>query len=87
MFNKTIVSLLLIVSIPITIGISSNIPIVSTIFHDHQTIAQPTTTKMPSNFLTYDNSTYGIKIQYPDNWQAKPANGFLGESYFLATRG
>lgn len=87
MFNKTIVSLLLIVSIPITIGISSNIPIVSTIFHNHQTIAQPTTTKMPSNFLTYDNSTYGIKIQYPDNWQAKPANGFLGEVVFFSPQG
>ena len=38
----------------------------------HNLLAQvkPTTT----NFLTYSNSTYGIKIQYPSDWQ-KQENG------------
>jgi len=69
------VILLLIVSIPLTLGISYNIPVFSTIFHDQQAMAQKTTTStspsstvMP-NFLTYHNSTYGINIQYPSDWR------------------
>jgi hypothetical protein len=53
------VILLLIASIPLTLGISYNIPVFSTIFHDQQAMAQKTTTStspsstvMP-NFLTY----------------------------------
>jgi hypothetical protein len=71
---RTIVILLLVVSIPvIIIGISSsNIPVVSTIFHNQQAMAQnmaiPTT--MP-NFLEYHNSTYGINVQYPSDWLYK----------------
>jgi hypothetical protein len=69
----TIVILLLIVSIPLTIAISSNIPVVSTIFHNQQAMAQKKTTSasiMP-NFFTYHNSTYGINIQYPSDWVYK----------------
>jgi eukaryotic-like serine/threonine-protein kinase len=33
----------------------------------HLALAATTTTKN-SNFLTYQNSTYGVKIQYPSNW-------------------
>ena len=70
---RTIIGLLLIVSIPITIAISSNnITIASTIFHNQQAMAQnmaiPTT--MP-NFLEYHNSTYGINVQYPSDWLYK----------------
>jgi hypothetical protein len=46
-----------------------------------------TTTTISSNLLTYNNSTYGIKIQYPKNWQEKPANGFLGEVVFFSPQG
>ena len=52
-----------------------------------QAMAQMTTTKTSSNFLTYENSTYGVKIQYPENWQTKPANGFLGEVVFFTPQG
>ena len=54
-----------------------------------QASAQSTTTTSSSatNFLTYDNSTYGIKIQYPDNWEKKPADGLLGEVVFFLPRG
>lgn len=67
---RTIVSLLLIVSISITIGISSNIPVVSTTFHYQEAMAQNTATTTP-NFLTYHNSTYGINVQYPSDWLYK----------------
>jgi hypothetical protein len=67
---RTIVSLLLIVSISITIGISSNIPVVSTTFHYQEAMAQNTATTTP-NFLTYHNSTYGINVQYPFDWLYK----------------
>ena len=72
---RTIIGLLLIVSIPITIAISSNnITIASTIFHNQQAMAQnmaiPTTATMP-NFLEYHNSTYGINVQYPSDWLYK----------------
>src|SRR5919198_961209 len=72
--RTTIVILLLVVSIPITIGISSNIPITSTIFQHQQAMAQNTieSSTMPS-FLTYVNSTYGIKMQYPSDWLYKEA--------------
>jgi hypothetical protein len=36
----------------------------------HTSFAQQTAT----NFITYENSTYGIKIQYPSNWD-KQQNG------------
>jgi len=51
----------------------------STVLHEQQAMAQKTTTSsfsatkptpLPttSNFLTYQNPTYGIKIQYPSDW-------------------
>jgi hypothetical protein len=53
-----------------------------------RTMAQsPTTTTTSSNLLTYNNSTYGIKIQYPENWQEKPANGFLGTFVLFSPQG
>ena len=34
-----------------------------------------TSTQQPKNaFLTYTNSTYGIKIQFPSNWLYKESN-------------
>jgi eukaryotic-like serine/threonine-protein kinase len=53
--------------------------ILFTIIHEQHAMAQKTTissssnaTKLPtaSNFLTYQNPTYGIKIQYPSDWTA-----------------
>jgi PsbP-like protein len=55
-----------------------------------QTMAQTsttTTTTISSNPLTYNNSTYGIKIQYPENWQENPANGFLGAVVIFSPQG
>jgi len=34
---------------------------------DHMVLGQQTSSTT-TNFLTYENSTYGIKIQYPSNW-------------------
>ena len=63
---RNIVILLLMVSIPISIGISSNI----TIFHHQEALAQNTATltRPVSSFLTYHNSTYGVIVQYPSDW-------------------
>ncbi|MFZ0220508.1 MAG: hypothetical protein WB988_07500 [Candidatus Nitrosopolaris sp.] len=33
-----------------------------------------TTTKNATNFLQYENSTYGIKMHYPSDWQVEGAN-------------
>jgi PsbP-like protein len=51
----------------------------SHIFPQQQAVAQKATTiglspcfTTLSSFLTYQNSTYGIKIQYPSNWKPKP---------------
>jgi DUF4097 and DUF4098 domain-containing protein YvlB len=30
-----------------------------------------TTTENTTNFLKYENSTYGIKIQYPSDWRVE----------------
>jgi hypothetical protein len=32
-------------------------------------------TKIPSEFLTYNNGSYGISIQYPPNWSSSPGEG------------
>jgi hypothetical protein len=67
---RAILILLLIVSIPLTIGTSSNIPVASTIFHHQEALAQntPTLSRPVSSFLTYHNSTYGVIAQYPSDW-------------------
>ena len=63
-----VIILLLIFSVPLTIGVlSNNLP---SLLHSQQAIAQKTATTMPS-FLTYHNSTYGINIQYPSDWLYK----------------
>lgn len=38
--------------------------IILTVATEHEVFAQQTTT----NFLTYENSTFGIKVQYPASW-------------------
>ena len=58
--NKLILSLL--GSILIVSGVCSIIVIKQTAF------AQQRTNSTKTNFLTYENSTYGIKIQYPSSW-------------------
>jgi hypothetical protein len=67
---RTVLILLLIFSIPLTIGITSNIPVASSIFHHQEVLAQNTATltRPVSNFLTYHNSTYGVIVQYPSDW-------------------
>jgi photosystem II reaction center protein PsbP len=63
-----VIILLLIFSVPLTIGVlSNNLP---SLLHSQQAIAQKTATTM-SSFLTYHNSTYGINIQYPSDWLYK----------------
>jgi hypothetical protein len=39
----------------------------------------PTLTPRPNN-LTYDNSTYGVKIQYPSSWKVYPGLNFFDEN-------
>lgn len=39
-----------------------------------QTVFALQTTKSTTNFVAYENSTYGIKLQYPSNWD-KEENG------------
>jgi hypothetical protein len=70
---KTVLILLLIFSIPLTIGISSNIPMASSIFHHQEALAQNSGTlaRPVSSFLTYHNSTYGVIVQYPSDWICK----------------
>jgi eukaryotic-like serine/threonine-protein kinase len=58
----------LILSISALIVITSCLSLAST-FHKHIAFAQQTT-----NLLTYENSSYGIKIQYPSTWE-KQENG------------
>jgi eukaryotic-like serine/threonine-protein kinase len=41
--------------------------------------AATTTTKNP-NFLTYQNSTYGVKIQYPSSWGVQTGVNVLDEN-------
>lgn len=35
-----------------------------------------------SNFLTYQNSTLGIKVRYPSDWNGGPIEGYLTRTYF-----
>jgi len=58
--SSSTVSLLLIAS---TLAYSPNLPL-------QKAISQAdTTTTTTTNFLTYTNSTYGIRIQYPSDWE------------------
>jgi hypothetical protein len=69
--TRTVVILLLIVSIPPTLGLSSKIPKVSPIFHPQEAMAQNTANPTMPNSLTYLNSTYGVSVQYPSDWLYK----------------
>jgi eukaryotic-like serine/threonine-protein kinase len=65
MKNKSILSTLVLIVV-----ISYVYPTVAT----NQTVYAQQTTKLPTNLVAYDNSTYGIKLQYPYNW-IKEENG------------
>jgi hypothetical protein len=78
LLSAPIVFILLIVSVSLTISIFNAVP------HHQQAMAQKTTTPTATSnikplnvltttgkFLTYQNSTYGIKIQYPSDWLYK----------------
>ena len=65
MKNKSILATLLLIVI-----ISYVYPTIAT----KQTAFAQQTTKSTMNFLPYDNSTYGIKLQYPTSWD-KEENG------------
>jgi eukaryotic-like serine/threonine-protein kinase len=81
LLSAPIVFILLIVSVSLTISIFNALP-----HHHQQAMAQKTTTTAASitkplnvktttsKFLTYQNSTYGIKIQYPSDWLYKESN-------------
>jgi Caspase domain len=52
----------------------------------HQPFSPPMVTKPSStqppilNDLTYKNSTYGVKIQYPSNWKIYPGASLIGKN-------
>ena len=57
-----------------TIGILASFIVIGHTFYD---IPQLTSAQSsPSSLLSYENPTYGIKIQYPSNWMAS-ANQLL----------
>jgi eukaryotic-like serine/threonine-protein kinase len=43
-------------------------------------LASAATTTKNANFLTYQNSTYGVKIQYPSNWGVQTGVNTLDEN-------
>jgi hypothetical protein len=59
-----------ILSIPCVIVVIFSTSLITTAIMPHTLLAQTT----PANLLTYQNSTFGIKIQYPSNWE-KQENG------------
>jgi hypothetical protein len=59
-----------ILSIPCVIVVIFSTSLITTAIMPHTVLAQTT----PANLLTYQNSTFGIKIQYPSNWE-KQENG------------
>jgi eukaryotic-like serine/threonine-protein kinase len=59
-----------ILSIPRVIVVIFSTSLITTAIMPHTLLAQTT----PANLLTYQNSTFGIKIQYPSNWD-KQENG------------
>ena len=67
-----VVLLLLVVSIPFIASASkvTTITVAASSITSRPSNAQPTTITT-TNFLTYQNSTYGIKIQYPSDWLYK----------------
>jgi eukaryotic-like serine/threonine-protein kinase len=59
-----------ILSIPCVIVVIFSTSLITTAIMPHTLLAQTT----PANLLTYQNSTFGIKLQYPSNWE-KQENG------------
>jgi hypothetical protein len=59
-----------ILSIPCVIVVIFSTSLITTAIMPHTVLAQTT----PANLLTYQNSTFGIKLQYPSNWE-KQENG------------
>jgi hypothetical protein len=53
-----------ILSIPCVIVVIFSTSVITAAIMPHTLLAQTT----PANLLTYQNSTFGIKIQYPSNW-------------------
>jgi serine/threonine-protein kinase len=67
MKNKSLLSTLVLIVI-----ISYVYPTLAT----KQTAFAQQTTKSTTNFLSYENSTYGLKLQYPSSWD-KEENGVV----------
>src|SRR5437763_9086673 len=59
-----------ILSIPCVIAVMFSTSLITTAIMPNTLLAQTT----PANLLTYQNSTFGIKIQFPSNWD-KQENG------------
>ena len=72
-----VIFLLLVVSIPF-IASASKVTTTTTTVAASSITSRPsnaqTTTITTTNFLTYQNSTYGIKIQYTSDWLYKESN-------------
>ena len=69
-----VVLLLLVVSIPFIASASKVTTTVAASSITSNPSNAQTTTITTTNFLTYQNSTYGIKIQYPSDWLYKESN-------------
>ena len=69
-----VIFLLLIISIPFIASASKVTTTVAASSITSNPSNAQTTTITTTNFLTYQNSTYGIKIQYPSDWLYKESN-------------
>jgi serine/threonine-protein kinase len=89
--NKT----LIVAAITIAITVAASMTGILTITLTQIALAQDNSTSpAETNFLTYENSTFGIKIQYPSSWAKQtadqgvtfvlPANGKNNLEQFLA---
>ena len=72
--EAVVILLLLVVSIPFIASASKVTTTVAASSITSNPSNAQTTTITTTNFLTYQNSTYGIKIQYPSDWLYKESN-------------
>jgi hypothetical protein len=86
--SETAVMSLLAVSVLVSITIAPN---TLGLFRYQDAIAQKTVSTATSNFLTYNNSTYGINVQYPSDWlkvsenASRSSNNSSGQGHNIVT--
>jgi hypothetical protein len=82
MKKKVIAGIIISIAAPIFLGIFliwSSIPIIHQSYAQQQSSATNNNNNN-SNLLTYENSKYGIKMQYPSNWAHKEFDHSIGTS-------